>query len=150
MAPMKTDTQTVAHIVHRYPKSRGGTNHSTHASVIPGQTNMKKSNKLEIDEEPDKPLAPYAMLALDSAFKPEKVGKHHEFTSEQRKAILDANRTHYGEVRSDIDGTTKLGNIDSTRVPHVDHIMAKAEGGTNYYVNAAVLPASENIRESGK
>jgi hypothetical protein len=147
---VKTDTKTVAHIDHRYPKSRGGTNHYTNAAVIPGQTNMKKSNKLEIDEEPDKPLTPYAMLALDSAFRPEKVGKHREFTSEQRKAILDANSSHYGEVRSDIDGATRLGNIDSTRVPHVDHITAKAEGGTDYYFNAAVLPASENIRKSGK
>lgn len=145
----KTKTDTLAHIDHRFPKSKGGTNDYTNAAVITAKVNMKKSNKLEISKEPTKSLAPYEFLALDSAFGEGKVGAYREFSTEQRKAILNANSLYYTGVTSDDDKTTKLSRIDTASVPHVDHITAKAEGGTNYYFNAMVLPASENIKKSG-
>ena len=149
-ALFKPDTKLLAHIDHRFPKSRGGTNHYTNAAVIGAQANMKKSNKLEIGEEPTKALEPYKLLAADSAFAEGKVGTYREFTADQRKAILDMNKMFYDKVTSDADGKTELSRIDTTRVPHIDHITAKSEGGTNYYFNAKVLPASENIKKSGK
>jgi len=120
--------------------------------VLAADKNLKKSNKLELGEEPDRALKPYRMLGLTSAFDDHKVGAGREFTSEQRKEILDANKAHYGvgSYVSDEDGATQLGKYDTTRIPHIDHITPKGEGGTNFYFNAQVLPASVNIGKSGQ
>lgn len=127
----KQNTKLIPHIDHRFPKSKGGSNHYTNAAVIPASTNIKKSDKLEISEEPTKGLPPYYLLAISSAFSGDKVGKHWDFSLEQRIEILTANRDHYGEDTpvSDIDGKTTLARVDTTRVPHIDHITAKGEGG---------------------
>ncbi len=80
------------------------------------------------------------------------MGAFKEFSGEQRAAILEANTAYHdqGSPVSDVDGTTKLGRMDTTRVPHIDHITAKGEGGTNYYFNAQVLPANDNLYKSGE
>ncbi len=146
---VKSDTKKIAHIDHRFPKSRGGSNHFTNAALITAKTNIQKSNKLELDEEPTVALKPYRMLFGDSAFSEKKVGPFRDFSAEQRKAIIDANDGYYDGVTSDDDGETKLSKIDTTRVPHIDHITPKSEKGTNYAFNAMVLPASKNIQKSG-
>lgn len=149
---IKQNTDLVPHIDHRFPKSRGGSNSYLNAAVLPAKGNIKKSNKLELEEEPGKPLEPYKYLALSSAFAPSKVGAFRDFTSEQRSEILSANRLHYdkGSPVSDVDGKTKLARYDTSHTPHIDHMTPKGEGGTNYYFNANVMPASDNIEKSGR
>lgn len=145
---VKADSDTVPHIDHRFPKSQGGTNSFNNAAVLSASKNMAKSNKLVIGKEPDKPLAPYVNLK-DNNYN---IGFAKGFSANQRQDILNANTNYYGQgcPVSDEDGTTKLGKYDTTQIPHVDHIKAKSEGGSNYYFNAMVLPASENIEKSGK
>jgi hypothetical protein len=149
---IKQNTDLVPHIDHRFPKSRGGSNSHFNAAVLPAKGNIKKSNKLELEGEPATPLEPYKLLATSSAFAPHKVGAFRDFSSEQRAEILSMNRMFYdkGSPVSDVDGKTKLARYDTTRTPHIDHITAKGEGGTNYYFNASVLPASSNIQKSGR
>lgn len=149
---VKQDTKLVPHIDHRFPKSRGGSNSHANAAVLPAEGNIKKSNKLELSEEPTTPLAPYKYMGLTTPFADNKVGTFREFSSEQRAQILSDNRLYYdkGSPVSDVDGKTKLARYDTTRIPHIDHITAKGEGGTNFYFNAAVLPASSNMIKSGK
>ncbi len=148
----KQNTKLVPHIDHRFPKSRGGTNSYLNAAVLPAEGNIKKSNKLELTEEPTTPLEPYRLLAVSSAFASSKVGTFREFSQEQRAEILSHNKSHYDSTSpvSDVDGKTKLAKYDTTRIPHIDHITAKSEGGTNYYFNASVLPASTNMQKSGR
>ncbi|GAA0547972.1 hypothetical protein [Chitinophaga japonensis] len=149
---VKQNTDLVPHIDHRFPKSRGGSNSYINAAVLPAKGNIKKSNKLELSAEPASALEPYKFLAFSSAFGPGKVGAFRDFTAEQRAEILSANQMHYdkGSPVSDVDGKTKLARFDTSRIPHIDHITAKGEGGTNFYFNAAVLPASDNMKKSGR
>ncbi len=144
------DIATVANVDHRYPRSKNGTNNYTNAAVISAISNIRKGNSLLMASEPETALNHYKKLSSHSAFGDGKVCHQCEFSSEQREAIFEANRDHYGMLTSDEDGTTPLIQIDTGRIAHVDHILARSEGGTNYYFNAQVLPASENIHKSGK
>lgn len=146
----RQDMKVTPHIDHRYPKSRGGTNHYVNAAVLPAGANISKGSKLVLGKEPDTPLAPYAGLSGKKSF--EVCGGFMEFGTQQRKDILEANTNHYGKGGpvSDEDGKTVLSPYDTQSVPHIDHITARAEGGTNFYFNAEVLPAGENLSKSGK
>jgi len=143
------DSAVTPHIDHRFPKSKGGSNHYTNAQILPAAVNIRKGAKLELDKEPTVPLNAYANLRDNSAFADGKVGSLREFSSEQRAAIKDANRAHYGQLKSDGADATVLSPLDSSQVPNIDHIVPKSGGGSNFYFNAAVLPMDENITKGG-
>jgi len=149
----KQDMKLTPHVDHIFPKSKGGHNGAENARVIPGDTNMSKGAKLVgVNKSPLDTLPPYASLPNTKPFEEDKVKAFGNFSTEQRKAILDANTKYYGlgAPVNDADGMTKLLPTDTSQVPHVDHITAKSEGGTGFYFNAAVLPANENLSKSGK
>jgi len=147
---VKQDTELVPHIDHRFPKSQGGSNSYVNAAVLAAKANMIKGARLTVTQEPDVPLAPYATLHNSAAFRG-KVGRGRGFTTEQRNAILAANKNYYGKGTpvSDADQKTKLAKFDTSHIPHIDHITPMSEGGTNFYFNAAVVPASSNIEKGG-
>jgi hypothetical protein len=78
------------------------------------------------------------------------VGK--DFTAAQKQEIYKANKKYYkrGGIISDNDKSTVLAKYDSSQVPHVDHITAKSSGGSDYYFNARVISAEENIQKGGE
>jgi 5-methylcytosine-specific restriction endonuclease McrA len=141
------DTNTTPHVDHRYPKSKGGSNSYTNAAVIPAKANIAKSDKLDLGSEPDTALPPY--LGLHD---PPGLMKGKDFSKDQKTAIYKANVTYYGkgDIVSDNDGRTRLEPHDSAEVPHIDHITPKSTGGSNYYFNARVISAEENIKKGGQ
>ncbi|WP_210437186.1 hypothetical protein [Oxynema aestuarii] len=146
----KQDTTITPHIDHRFPKSKGGTNSFANAAVISARDNISKNNKTDQKKEPVTSLPAYKdLLKEEENFK---IGRYQEFTQAQKDLIYQANKKYYGQnsIISDNDGITPLNGLDSSRVPHIDHITAKSEGGTNFYFNAQVLPANTNIKKSGK
>jgi hypothetical protein len=140
------DVSKTPHVDHRFPASRGGTNRYANARVMPANENISKGQKLELDREPDAPLAPYRLL-LDFGTR----GKGWPFSADQKREIYSANRAHYSsdKITSDVDGKTKLERYDSSTVADIDHIQAKSDGGCNYYFNAAVIAKDKNIAKSG-
>jgi len=145
------DSTITPHIDHRFPKSQGGTNDYTNAQILPAKINIAKSNKTqECETEPTTALTPYTLLKNNQAFDSTKIGTFREFTADQRTAIKNANKAHYGgQLTSDGDGTTPLSPVDSSQVANVDHIVPKSNGGSNFYFNAAVLPMDKNIKKGG-
>ena len=152
---VRQDTDVTPHIDHRFPKARGGTNSFANARVTSAFSNISKGNRGDVDEEPDAALEPYE--DLDDANYTISVGR--EFSVGQKADIYNANRAYYadkvddadsGEIISDEDEETVLTGMDSSSVPHIDHRVAKSEGGTNFYFNAQVLAADTNIKKSGK
>ncbi|MDD5033796.1 MAG: DUF4157 domain-containing protein, partial [Methylococcaceae bacterium] len=150
------DTSTTPHVDHRYPKSKGGSNSFSNAAVIPADKNIAKSDKLELEEEPKDALDPYASLD-DGDYV---IGVGRNFNDAQKKEIYDANRKYYREEGFDLandeamsddpnDDDLVLSGHDSSQVPNVDHITPRSDHGTNYYFNAQVLPADENIQKGG-
>lgn len=136
----------VPHVDHRYPKSRGGTNSFANAAVLPAGENISKSNSLLLATEPVTPLPPYATLD-DNAYT---VGHYRDYAADQKKEIYKANRAHNaGVVRSDTPARKVLTNVDISKVPHVDHVLARSDGGCAFYFNAAVLPGDKNIAKGG-
>jgi 5-methylcytosine-specific restriction endonuclease McrA len=143
----RQDTSRTPHVDHRYPKSKNGSNSYANAAVIPARQNIAKSDKLDLDKEPSVPLKPYKGLK-----DPPGVMYGKEFSKEQKDEIYRANRKFYKKhsIISDADGETPLERIDSAEVPHIDHITPRSSGGTNYYFNARVISAEENIEKGGQ
>lgn len=141
------NTSKTPHVDHRYPKSQSGSNSYSNAQVIPARVNLAKSDKRHLATEPDEPLPPYAHLK-----DPKNVSKGAEFSKEQKDAIYAANKRYYKvkSIVSDHDGKTRLAKYDSSQVPHIDHITPKSAGGSNYYFNARVISAEENIQKGGE
>lgn len=86
---------------------------------------------------------------------PKTVGVGKDFTSTQKQAIINANKTNNGGViKSDLSGQTADAAVQSKKgVPtnmnqaEVDHIIPKAKGGTNSNSNAQVLTKKENLKK---
>jgi 5-methylcytosine-specific restriction endonuclease McrA len=148
--PLRTltrlDSTVVPHVDHRFPKSQGGTNSYTNARVISAEENIRKSDKRELSKEPVKALAQYSKLKDPS----QGVMKGADFSAEQKNKIYEANIKHYGDgsIHSDSDAS-KLERSDSSELPHVDHVTPKSDYGTNYYFNAKLIAADENIKKGG-
>ena len=146
----RMDSSTVPHVDHRFPKSKGGSNSYTNAAVIPALENIQKSDKVDLAAEPMVALAPYRKLK-----DPPGVMRGADFSAEQKQRIYDANIAHYrarggnGWIVSDADKRTRLERSDSADLPHVDHITPKSDDGSNYYFNAKVISAEENIQKGG-
>ncbi|MEM8639199.1 MAG: hypothetical protein AAGG51_10345 [Cyanobacteria bacterium P01_G01_bin.54] len=143
----KQDTKVTPHVDHRFPKAKGGSNSFTNAAVLSAASNIAKSDKGKIKQEPDNPLKPYKNL---------KDSDHNiiaggEFSAAQKKEIYEANKAYYGKgkIVSDEDGKTELEQYDSSSVPHVDHITPKSKEGSSYFFNAQVLSAEDNIQKGG-
>ena len=144
------DTGTTPHVDHRYPKAKAGSNSYKNAAVIPARANLQKSDMVDLDDEPDEALPPYQKL-VDPA--PPGVQNGKEFSAEQKDKIYKANINYYdegGEIVSDLDEETILAKSDSASVAHIDHMTPASSGGTNYYFNARVMSAQDNIRKSGE
>jgi 5-methylcytosine-specific restriction endonuclease McrA len=142
----RLDSSVVPHVDHRFPKSLGGTNSYANASVISAEENIRKGNKLLLSEEPVIALAPYRKLKDP----PQGVMKGRDFSAEQKEKIYEANSKHYGDgsIHSDSD-KSKLERSDSSELPHIDHVTPKSNYGTNYYFNAMLIAADENIQKGG-
>jgi 5-methylcytosine-specific restriction endonuclease McrA len=136
----------VPHVDHRFPKSLGGTNSYANASVISAEENIRKGNKLLLSEEPVIALAPYRKLKDP----PQGVMRGRDFSAEQKERIYEANSKYYGDgsIHSDSD-KSKLERSDSSELPHIDHVTPKSNYGTNYYFNAMLIAADENIQKGG-
>jgi 5-methylcytosine-specific restriction endonuclease McrA len=141
----RQDLAKTPHVDHRFPKSKGGTNSFKNARIISAKENMQKSAKTEdLEAVPNTALDPYTGLSDDGFV----IQQYAAFSADQKKALYNANESYYGRLKSD-SNQAKLGRIDSSQVPHIDHIIPKSEGGCNYYFNAEVLPADENIQKGG-
>jgi 5-methylcytosine-specific restriction endonuclease McrA len=140
----RQDLDKTPHVDHRFPKSKGGTNSYKNARIISAKENIAKSATTDLKGVPDEALDPYKALDDTNVV----IQKFGEFTPEQKSAIYLANEMHYGKLKSD-STKAELGRIDSSAVPHIDHIVPKSEGGCNYYFNASVLPADVNIDKGG-
>ena len=119
--------------------------------MLPAEENIRKGARLDLAVEPDVPLAPYAGLQ-----DPPGVGVGMEFSAAQKAAIYNANIAYYGtgEIISDqyLDDHNvwnPLMEMDSGALAHVDHITPKVDGGTDYYFNARVISAEENLQKGG-
>jgi hypothetical protein len=156
--PVNTDE--TPHVDHRYPKSAGGSNSYANAAVLSAATNISKGNRpTDITHDPDatEALAPYQHFQQHPQAYPGNVGVGMLFSQAQRDAIYAANRQYYqtqlpdpqGEIHSDSAGHEALFGNDSSQIPHIDHITPKAQNGTNYYFNARVISAEENIQKGG-
>jgi len=152
------NTDETPHVDHRFPKSAGGSNSSANAAVLSAATNISKGNRItdiNHDPAPAEALAPYQYFSTHPQQYPSTVGTGLLFSKYQRDAIYDANRRHYngiyndGEIHSDLAGHEALFGGDSSQIPHVDHITPKVDGGTNYYFNARVISAEENLEKGG-
>ncbi len=74
-----------------------------------------------------------------------------EFTSSQRRVILDANRNNNGgQIISDCVQGEVLHDSDPNDPlkANIDHIYPRAKGGSNSYSNAQVISRISNIRKS--
>jgi 5-methylcytosine-specific restriction endonuclease McrA len=140
----RQDLNKTPHVDHRFPKSKGGTNSFRNARIISAKENIAKSATTDLEGVPDEALDPYKALDDTNVV----IQKFGEFTTEQKSAIYLANERHYGKLKSD-SNKAELGRIDSSAVPHIDHVIPKSGGGCNFYFNASVLPADENIDKGG-
>jgi len=148
------NTDETPHVDHRFPKSAGGSNSFANAAVLSAATNISKGNRItDINHDPAKAeaLAPYQYFRTHPQQYPSTVGTGLLFGKDQRDAIYAANRQHYNdnEIHSDLAGHEALFGGDSSQIPHVDHITPKVDEGTNYYFNARVISAEENIEKGG-
>jgi len=84
------------------------------------------------------------------------VGPGKKYTASQKKKILAKNKEANGGVlRSDADGTvldqavqSKKGVKANMNQAEVDHMTAKAKGGSNSSSNAQLLSKKQNIKKS--
>lgn len=148
------NTDETPHVDHRFPKSAGGSNSFANAAVLSAATNISKGNRItdvDHDPAPAEALAPYQHFGTHPQQYPSTVGNGRLFSNDQRTAIYNANRQYYndGEIHSDLPGHETLFGNDSSQIPHVDHITPKVDGGTNYYFNARVISAEENLEKGG-
>jgi len=152
------NTDETPHVDHRFPKSAGGSNSFANAAVLSAATNISKGNRItDIHHDPAQAeaLAPYQYFWTHPQQYPSTVGTGRLFSNDQRSAIYDANRHYYDaiynddEIHSDLPGHEALFGNDSSQIPHVDHITPKVDGGTNYYFNARVISAEENLEKGG-
>jgi 5-methylcytosine-specific restriction endonuclease McrA len=134
---------------HRYPKSRGGSNSYENAAVLSKTSNVSKSNRLLVEEEPDEALPPYRGLTVDRG---EVIGRGREFSAKQRDRIYKANKRYYRQraIISDEDEETILEKLPPDRFANVDHITPKSDGGFTYYFNAQVLSQTANTSKGGR
>ena len=142
------DMKVTPHVDHRFPKAQGGTNSYKNARVISANANISKGRKTndEVNQEPNTALPAYNNLTDENI----SITQYRDFTLEQKQNILAANKkSNGGVIKDDVTGN-QLEQYDTSQIAHIDHITAKtAFGGSNYYFNAAVLPADENISKGG-
>ena len=154
------NTDETPHVDHRFPKSKQGSNSFANAAVLSAATNISKGNRITDtghDPAPAEALAPYQDFGTQPQQYPypSTVGPGRLYSNDQRDAIYAANRRYYqryyndGEIHSDLAGHEALFGNDSSQIPHVDHITPKVDGGTNYYFNARVISAEENLEKGG-
>ncbi|MEJ8816342.1 eCIS core domain-containing protein [Lacibacter sp. H407] len=89
---------------------------------------------------------PYSSIA-----DPTNVAPFNDFTTSQKRAVLNANMTnHGGQLVSDCNPSEVLHDNDpnDSLKANVDHIYPRAKGGSNSYSNAQVISRADNLRKS--
>jgi 5-methylcytosine-specific restriction endonuclease McrA len=166
LVELKDTVDTLAHIDHIFPKQKGGSNSYSNAEVMAARKNLRKNSTLGANAGKSEDASPQGLYkGLEPGFV---ASAFTNFTSDQRTKILAKNKeltkslTGFDDTvlpdaeliaikkgALDKDNAVKLeGGIDTSRVLHVDHILPQKKGGCNFYRNARIISAAENISKS--